>query len=267
MINQPEAVYSFTIPYFTSELGETNELFVSELTYEKYLKAQKKEKTMILFGTLHPLDKHLGEVTSTLIDSEKSIIIIGTKDFAEYTAELLDIAIAQELEKILSTNKQDFFRFLYSENTPELIQLFVDDIQQTIEEIPITKQLIKEGYRVLKRELLLANEILEKPFQYEAIKKLSPYENEHGIFLINKLLFLAYINKELFQTYKQQLFPHYPQLLREVDGLLKTIKKENLSHLKGREKALEKIFAALKMKRYLKKIKLTDIDSFQLNVN
>ncbi|MCT8137292.1 hypothetical protein H1D32_05755 [Anaerobacillus sp. CMMVII] len=66
---------------------------------------------MMISGTLHPISIDFGEITTTLFDKEKATIIIGTKDLIEYTYELLDIAIAQELEKILLLEKKNFFRF------------------------------------------------------------------------------------------------------------------------------------------------------------
>lgn len=267
MINQPDPVYSYTIPYYTSTEGETNELFVSEKTYEKYLEALKKEKLLIIKGTLHPISEEYGEVTTTLFDEEKALIVIGTKDHDEYTNELLDIAIAQELEKVLLLEKEHFFRFLYGENTPDTIQMFIDDLQQTLEEIHIAKRLKKEGYRISQREELLAADILENAVQWSAIRDVSPYENEHGLFLLTKLFFLSNVEETLFQHYKKQLQPHYPLLFVEIEKLLKETKKLNLSTLKGRERALIKTFTKLRYLNYVKKVSIKEIDSFYLPMN
>lgn len=262
MINQPEPVFSFTIPYYSSSNGETNELFISEKTYAKYLKVVKNNNVFFIHGEIHPISKDYGDVTTTLFDPQKAIIIIGKKDLEEYTTELLDLAIAQELEKVLQTNKNDFFRFLYGYETPDHTQTFIDDIQQTIEEIHIAKRLIKEGYRIHEREALLAQDILSNASQFQAIKPFSPFENEHGIFLVTKLIFLSYIDEDLYHQFKKQL--HYPRLFTELEKLLQTIKKINLSTTKGREKALMKIFDALKYTKYIKKITITDIQEFKL---
>ncbi|QOY33821.1 hypothetical protein AWH56_013745 [Anaerobacillus isosaccharinicus] len=266
MINQPDPVYSYTIPYYTSMEGETSELFVSEKTYEKYLEALTKEKLVIINGTLHPISQEYGEVTTTLFDIEKAIIVIGTKDHHEYTNELLDIAIAQELEKIILLEKEHFFRFLYGEDTPNTIQMFIDDLQQTLEEIHIAKRLKKEGYRISQREELLAADILENAVQWSAIRDVSPYENEHGLFLLTKLFFLSHVEETLFQQYKKQLQSHYPLLFVELEKLLKETKKLNLSTLKGREKALVKAFTKLRYLNYVKKVSIKEIGSFCLRM-
>lgn len=265
MINQPEPVFSFTIPFYCSLEGETNELFVSEKTYEKYLNVLQKEKNvMIISGLLHPISQQYGDVTTSLFDLEKVVIIIGIKDLEEYTNELLDISIAQELEKINLLDKQNYFRFLYHENTPELAQIFIDDIQQTLEEIHISKRLIKEGYRITDREQQISLDILQNAVQWSAIKNVSPYENEHGLFLLCKLYFLSYVEKDLFQQYKKQLQRHYPLLFIEVEKLLKLTKKINLTTIKGREKALVKILNSNNYMNYTSKIHIEKIERFTL---
>jgi hypothetical protein len=266
MINQPEPVYSYTIPYYISHEGETDELFVSEKTYGKFLQSLETEKVLLISGTLHPISKEYGEVTTTLFDQDKATIVIGTKDYEEYTNELLDIAIAQELEKVILTDKENFSRFLYDEDTPDMTQMFIDDIQQTLEEIHIAKRLKKEGYRITAREQLLATDILANPVQWSAIRDLSPYENEHGLFLLTKLFFLAHVEEPLFQQYKKQLQPHYPLLFVELEKLLKETKKLNLSTLKGREKALVKTFTKLGYLNYVKKVSIKEIELFQLTL-
>ncbi len=266
MINQAQPVYNYTIPYYTSSNGETDELFVSEKTYENYLFAAKNEKVIIIKGPLHPISSKYGAVTSTLFDLEKTIVVIGTQDLQEYTNELLDITIAQELEKVLLIEKTQFFRFLYHQNTPENIQTFIDDIQQTLEEIQIAKRLQKTGYRIIEREEFFANEIFENAVQWRAFRNVSPYENEHTIFLVIKLFFLAYVANNLFQQYKKQLHHHYPQLFVEVEKLLHLTKKLNLSTFKGRERALVKIFTKLNYIKYIKKVTLKEIDLFQLKI-
>lgn len=266
MINQPEPVFSYTIPYYTSLEGETDELFISVKTYEIYLEALKSDNVIIIYGTLHPIAKDYGEVTTTLFDRNQAIIIIGTKDLEEYTNELLDIAVAQELEKVLLTNKEHFFRFLYSKDTPNTVQIFIDDLQQTLEEIHIAKRLKKIGYRITEREDLLANDILENAVQWSAIRDISPYENEHGLFLLTKLLFLAYVEEKLFQKYKNKLQPHYPRLFIEFDKLFKETRKLNLSTPKGRERALVKIFTKLGYLKYVKKIAIREVELFELSI-
>lgn len=267
MINQPDPVYSFTIPYFTTPSGDTDELFVSEKTYEKYLMTMEKENTVIIIhGLLHPLSSEYGDVTTTLFDQKKAIVVIGTMDLKEYTNELLDIAIAQELEKILLLKKEEFFHFLYNDATPDTIQIFIDDIQQTLTEIHIAKRLKKENYRIYEREALLAKELLANAFHFDAIRSVSPYENEHALYILTKMIYLAYVDEGLFQQYKKQFKPHYPQLLVEVQLLLKTIKKLNLSTTKGRERALGKIFKTLKYEKYLKKVDINDIRAFSLEI-
>jgi hypothetical protein len=267
MINQPEPVFSYTIPYYTSIEGEIDELFVSEKTYEKYLQTVKRDKVILIHGLLHPISSDYGEVITTLLDNSKAIIVVGIKDLEEYTSELLDISIAQELEKILYVNKQEFFRYLYIEDTPDQIKTFIDDIQQTFEEIHIAKRLIKEGYRIHAREDLLAKELLMNAVQFSAIRTLPPYESEHAIFLLSKLIYLSYVDQELFKSYKNQLQPHYPKLFIEADHLLKLIKKINLSTASGREKALVKIFDNLSYTKYVKKITINEIEEFQLVTN
>jgi hypothetical protein len=267
LINQPQPVYSFTIPYYTTPEGETDELFISEKTYEKYLQVLKIEKVFIISGTLHPISSDYGEVTATLFDEEKTIIVIGTKDLEEYTNELLDIAIAQELEKILLMNKEDFIRFLYSEDTPDTIQIFIDDMQQTLEEVHIAKRLKKEGYRITDREELLATDILTHAVEWSAIRELSPYENEHGLFLLTKLFFLSYVEEKLFQQYKTQLQRHYPLLFIELEKLLQETKKLNLSTQKGRERALVKVFTKLNHLKYVKKVAIGEIEKFDLQMD
>ena len=266
MLNQPEPVFSFTIPYYISKNEETDELFVSEKTYEKYLEAVKKETIIIINGDLHPISNDYGDVTTTLFDKEKAIIVIGRKDLEEYTNELLDIAIAQELEKILLIEKDRFFRFLYSEDTPDTVQIFIDDMQQTLEEIHIAKRLKKDGYRISEREQLLATDILKNAVQWSAIRDLSPYENEHALFLLTKLFFLSYIEEQLCKQYKKQLQPHYPLLFIEVEKLLKESQKLNLSTMKGREKTLVKIYTKLNYIKYVKKVAIEDIPKFDLPV-
>jgi hypothetical protein len=267
MINQPEPVYSFTIPYYTTPNGDTDEIFVSEKTYEKYLMTMKKENTVFIHGLLHPLSSDYGDVTTTLFDQKKAIVVIGTLDLKEYTNELLDIAIAQELEKVLLLNKDEFFHFLYSDATPDTIQIFIDDIQQTLTEIHIAKRLKKENYRIYEREALLAKELLASAFHFDAIRGVSPYENEHALYILTKMIYLAYVDDGLFQQYKKKLKPHYPALLNEVQLLLKMIKKLNLSTTKGRERALMKIFKTLKYEKYLKKIDINDIRAFSLEID
>ncbi len=267
MINQPEPVYSFTIPYFTTTDGDTDELFVSEKTYEKYLRVLKKESLVIVLGTLHPISKEYGDVTTILVDKEKTIIIIGVQDLSEYTSELLDIAIAQELEKALLMDKESFTRFLYREDISDQMKTFVDDIQQTLEEIHIAKRLKKEGYRIKDREKLVASDIFENAVQWSVLRTMSPYENEHALFLLTKLLFLAHVEPELFREYKSHFQSQYPRLLREVDHLLKLIKKINISTQKGREKALIKVFTELNYLHSLKKISINSLDTLPLPVN
>lgn len=267
MINQPEPVYSFTIPYYTTPSGDMDELFVSEKTYDKYLITMKKGNTIIIHGSLHPLSSDYGDVTTTLFDQKKAIVVIGAMDLKEYTNELLDIAIAQELEKVLLLNKEDFFHFLYSDATPDTVQIFIDDIQQTLTEIHIAKRLKKENYRIYEREAMLAKEILANAFHFDAIRSISPYENEHALFILTKMIYLAYVDEGLFQQYKKQLKPHYPELLVEVQQLLKTIKKLNLSTTKGRERALIKIFKTLKYEKYLRMVTINDIRVFSLEID
>ncbi|OIJ09267.1 hypothetical protein BKP35_17175 [Anaerobacillus arseniciselenatis] len=267
MLNQPEPVFSFTIPYYISEHGETDELFVSEKTYEKYLETLKQENVIIINGNLHPISSDYGEVTTTLFDQEKAVIVIGTKDLEEYTNELLDIAIAQELEKILLIEKQKFYRFLYNEKTPETVQIFIDDFQQTVEEIHIAKRLKKDGYRITEREQLLANDIFKNAMHWSTLRNLMPYENEHALFLLTKLFYLSYIEENLFQQYKKQLQTHYPLLFIEVEKLIKETQKLNFSTMKGREKALTKVFTKLNYLKYVKKVGIEQIGKFNFPVN
>lgn len=263
MINQPEPVFSFTIPYYTSNNGETDELFVSEKTYVKYLQSMEKLKMNVITGSLHPVSPAYGEVTTTLFDEEKALVIIGTKDQEEYTNELLDISIAQELEKIILYDPNEFFRFLYSSDTPELIQTFIDDIQQTLEEIPLAKRLKKAGYRIGEREQQIAKEIFVNAPRFSKVRHISPYENEQALFLLSKLIFLANVEEKLFSEYKKEVKKYYPLLFSEVDQLLNACKKINLSTAKGRERALTKIFSNLKLTSYIKKINIGDVKKFR----
>ncbi|OIJ12464.1 hypothetical protein BKP37_13580 [Anaerobacillus alkalilacustris] len=266
MINQPEPVFSFTIPYYTSSNGETDELFVSEKTYEKYLLAVTKTKVIVIHGTQHPISSIYGEVTTTLFDNKKSIIVIGTKDLDEYTSELIDIAIAQELEKIVLMDRNEFFRFLYDEATPDPIKIFIDDFQQTVEEIHITKRLKKEGYRIHEREALLAEDILANAIHFTELRNMSPLENEHGVFLLTKLIYLHYSDRSLYQQYKIRLQPNYQRLFIEAEKLLSVIQKMNLSTAKGRERAIDKVFQYLNYKKHVKKITLNNIEEFHVHL-
>ncbi|RXI98623.1 hypothetical protein DS745_20115 [Anaerobacillus alkaliphilus] len=266
MINQPEPVYSYTIPYYTSSQGDTDEVFVSEKTYAKYLEALKKEQLFIIFGALHPISKEYGDVTTTLVDKEKTIIIIGITDLEEFTSELLDIAIAQELEKVLLMDKEQFIRFLYKEDVEDTIKIFVDDMQQTLEEIHISKRLKKEGYRISEREHLVATDIFENAVQWSSLRTVSPYENEHALFLLTKLYYLAHIDEELLRQYKNHFHKHYPRLLREAENLLHLTKKLNISTQKGREKALTKIFTKLNYLQHVRKMSINELSPFSLAI-
>lgn len=267
MINQPDPVYSYTIPYYTSLDGETNELFVSEKTYDKYLQAIKNESLFIIHGMLHPIDSEYGEVTSTLVDKDKSLLIIGTKDFEEYTNELLDIAIAQELEKIVLLEKESFFRFLYQENTPETSKIFIDDLQQTLEEIYIAKRLINQGYRIYEREQLITKDILATASKWSTIKTISPFKNEHSLFLLTKLLFLLYVEETLFSQCKKEIQPYYPLLFVELENVAKLLRKNNLSTMKGRQKALLKIFSKLGYSKFVKKVSIHELGILPLAIH
>lgn len=264
MLNQPQPVFSYTIPYYTSENGESNELFVSEPTYESFLKAQKKMPLYVISGSLHPVSEEYGQVTSTLFDKQQSIIVIGTKDIAEYTNEIMDINIAGEIERILLFEEETFIRYLYDEQTPEYIQIFIDDIQQALDDIAIGKQLIKKKYRIILREEEIMEEVVNHAQQLEKLKKIDPYKRTESLFLLNKLFCLYHLDRSLYKKYKQKLHPHCPRLFTEHEILQKAIKKVNLSTNTGRQKAAEKIFKELKYDQYIRTVTLSEIPVWKL---
>lgn len=264
MLEQVEAKYSYTIPYYTNKFRETSEIFVSEKTYETYLTISNTQPFIVIDGSLHPISTELGEVTTTLFDPQKAIIIIGKTDLDEYTNEILDITVAAELEKVKLFNKHSFTHFIYSDKTPELMMQFIDDIQQTLQDIHISKRLISKGYRIHERENEFAKDYLLNAIHFKSIRDISPYQNKEALYLITKLIYLTYVDSDVFLTYKKQLKPNYPALFLEVDKLLKLIQKVNFSHDKGREKALIKIFKHQKLNSYVKKITIKDINEFKI---
>ncbi|MBU8905250.1 hypothetical protein [Desertibacillus haloalkaliphilus] len=267
MLNQPQAVFSYTIPYFISNDGESIELFVSEKTYEKYLQVQSAFKMTIISGDIHPLGRDLGLVTTTLFDADQAILIIGTKDIADYSNELLDISIATELERILQFDPNRFFHYLYSDQTPEHIQMFIDDIQQTLEDIAISKRLAKAGYRIDQREEEMMESIVANADAFHYLKKEDPIENKDAQYVLMKLFFVYHFDKTLYKSYKQKLHGIYPRLFIEHEQLQKQIQKFNLSTEKGQARALDKLFQTLGYQRFVQKITVADVPKWELPVS
>lgn len=265
MLNQPQFVFSYTIPYYSSVDGESIELFVSEKTYEFYLFAQKHYPLTVIHGDLHPNGPSFGEATDVLFDQEKAILIIGSKDIKEYSNEIIDISVAYHLQRILHFDNSTFVYYTYSEETPGNIQQFIDDIQQTVESIPLYKFLIKHGYRVAEREQhILQDGIKSKPLLAHW-KSVHPLENEKTEFLFIKLVFTSYVCKEVFTSYKKELNSIYPRLFNEFDQFQKQIRKYNFSTKSGQQRALQRIFRYLKYDSYITPITIDDIPLWQLN--
>ena len=264
MLNQHEAVFSYTIPYIATSDFEMDELFVSEKTYEKFLHATKKMPVHLLSGQLHPIAASYGAVTTSLFDTEKAIIIIGIDDLNEYTSELIDITVAAELEKVIQHERDDFYRYLYAETTEDYIKTFIDDAQQTIAEIPIAKRLIKQGYRINKREQLIAKDLLANSYHFKSIRHVSPLQNEQALFLLFKIVYLYFVDEPLFSQYKNELQRYYPSLILHVVTIIKLIKKINISTAKGQQRALNKIFNHYKYEPLVKKIMIDEVEVFRL---
>ncbi|WP_026671676.1 hypothetical protein [Alkalihalobacterium bogoriense] len=265
MLNQPQFVFSFTIPYYSSVDGESIELFVSEKTYEFYLFAQQHYPLTVIHGDLHPHGPSYGEATDVLFDKEKALLIIGSKDIKEYSNEIIDISVAYHLQRILHFEKATFVYYTYSEQTPGNIQQFIDDIQHILESIPIYKFLIKKGYRIAEREQQILQDGLKSKHLLAHWKSIHPLENEKTEFLFSKLVFTNYVCNDVFIMYKKELNPIYPRLFSEFDQFQKQIRKYNFSTKSGQQKALQRIFRYLKYESYLTPITINDIPKWQLN--
>lgn len=264
MLEQIDAKYSYTIPYYTTKSLETSELFVSEPTYETFLSLSNKHPFIIIDGSLHPISYELGNITTTLFDEDKAIITVGTLDLEEYTNELLDITLASELEKVALFNKDSFFYYMYGNNTPELKVQFIDDFQQVLLNIHVSKRLISKGYRIHERELEFSKDYLLNAFHFKSIRSQSPYDNGEALFLVTKLIYLSYIDKEVFSIYKSALYQYYPLLFIEVEKILKMLRKMNFSTDNGREKAFLKVIKEINYLPYVKRIEINDIKKFEV---
>lgn len=264
MLEQVDAKYSYTIPYYTSKSRETSELFISEQTYETFLSLTNQFPFMFIDGSLHPFSEKLGEITTTLFDKDKALIIVGTLDLEEYTNEILDMTLASELEKIAVFQKETFFYYIYANNTPELKSQFIDDFQQMLLNVYVTKRLITKGYRIHERELQFSKDYLQNAFHFKSIRTQSPFENREALFLVTKLVYLSYVDQDVFTKYKKALYPNYPLLFIEVEKLIKLISKINLSNDKGRQKAFSKVMKYLNYFQYVKKITLNNIEPFKI---
>ncbi|MGO4890075.1 hypothetical protein ACJ2A9_20200 [Anaerobacillus sp. MEB173] len=264
MLNQPQPVFSYTIPYYVTNYGESLELFISEKTYESFLQAQAKLPITIISGNLHPIAATYGEATSTLFDSHRAIIIAGTKDIKEYSNEIMDMAIATELERIHLFDREKFKRYLYLHQTPELIKVFIDDLQQTLEDIVIGKRLIRKSYRIIQREAEIMNDILKTPTTLPSLKKVSPYNHELGLYLLNKMFYLYHVDETNYKKYKALLQPYYGRLFVELEQLLKTTKKMKFTSPQHRQKIAEKIFKNLEYDQYVTAVHLNAIANWEL---
>ena len=264
MLNQPQFIFSYTIPYYITEDGESIELFVSEKTYELYLAAQKNYPFTIVSGNLHPLGSDEGEITVTLFDKFRAIIIIGTKDIKELSNELIDIAIATELERINLFEPTSFQYSLYLENTPLHKKVFIDDIQHTLENIYISKRLIQKGYRIIERENETLNNIVQNKPLLQSFKILQPTVDLNGLFILNKLFYIFFLDKEVYKHWKKEIHPFCPQLFNELETLFKEIKKLNITTVKGRQKAFKKLTSKMGYNSYIKLIKIEHISDWEL---
>ncbi|WP_078555543.1 hypothetical protein [Bacillus alkalicellulosilyticus] len=266
MLNQPQFVYSYTIPYYINEHGESLEQFVSEKTYDLFLAAQThmNNTLFVIHGDLHPHGPQYGEVTDVLFDRDKVLLILGTKDLVEYTNEILDISIAHELVKITRFSANEFFHFTYRSSTPESIQVFVDDFQHVIKSISISKHLNKHGYRIEEREQQFFKDLIANKQSLSFDDNV--YNDERFIFIVSRLLYLKYINSDMFSSIKQQLHTTLPMLFIYVHEIDNCIKKYNLSTNKGQQKALLRLFQEKNIQKEIVLLKIDDVPHFTINI-
>ncbi|WP_096202632.1 hypothetical protein [Bacillus sp. FJAT-45350] len=264
MLNQPQPVFSYTIPYYISEIGESIEMFVSEKTYELYLASQKNYPLVIISGSLHPFGEEFGGTTTTLFDKEKAILCIGLLDLQQLSNELIDIAIATELEKIATFKQEEFLYMLYTEDTPEYVQTFIDDLQHTITSIPIAKRLEKKGYRILEREEVVMKDLAANELALKELRTNEPLKNSTGLFLLDRLLFIYQLDKKRYQIWKNQLKNYWPEVFIQLEELQQEIKKMNLSTYKGQRRAINKLIKKVGYDLYTKEVDLKEIEKWEL---